>query len=117
MATVIKFCVLLCKYPSETLQMPEAVYGNAEIKKTQVYKCHKWFCHGRTSVDDPHRRQPPTSTMMKTSSVNAILCKVTNEGVFRRTSVHNKAFLVLDLSTIKSSTKKYFVAYGGSSNI
>jgi hypothetical protein len=34
MATIIKFCVLLCKSPSKTLQMLDDVHGNAEIKKT-----------------------------------------------------------------------------------
>jgi hypothetical protein len=30
----IKRCVLLCKYPSETLRMLEETYGKVEMKKT-----------------------------------------------------------------------------------
>jgi hypothetical protein len=34
----IAFCVLLHKFPSETLLMLEA-YGKVAMKKTQVYEC------------------------------------------------------------------------------
>jgi hypothetical protein len=34
----IKFCVLLQKWPSETLQMLEEAYGIVEVKKMQVLR-------------------------------------------------------------------------------
>ncbi|GBM34385.1 hypothetical protein AVEN_219081-1 [Araneus ventricosus] len=37
----IKFCVLLEKSPSETLEMLKKAYGNDAMKKTAVYEWHK----------------------------------------------------------------------------
>jgi hypothetical protein len=41
----IKFCVLLFKSPSETLQTLEEMYGKVAMKKTLVYERHKCFCY------------------------------------------------------------------------
>jgi hypothetical protein len=57
-----KCCVLLNKSPSETLQMLEEAYGEAAMKKTQVYEWYKGFRDGHASVNnDPRCCQPSTS--------------------------------------------------------
>ncbi|GBM87494.1 hypothetical protein AVEN_97363-1 [Araneus ventricosus] len=43
----IKFCVLLQKSPSETLEMLKKAYGNDGMKKMAVYKWRKRFCEGQ----------------------------------------------------------------------
>jgi hypothetical protein len=48
----LKFCILLQKLPSETLQMLEEVYDKAAVRKTQVYEWHKCFPDGRMNVND-----------------------------------------------------------------
>jgi hypothetical protein len=46
----IKFCVLLHKSPSETLQMREKAYGRAAMRKMQVYEWYKHLNDGCASV-------------------------------------------------------------------
>ncbi|XP_054709237.1 protein GVQW3-like [Uloborus diversus] len=59
----IKFCVLLEKSPSETLEMLRKAYGNSAMKKSAVYEWHKRFLGGRTTIEDNVRTgRPSTST-------------------------------------------------------
>ncbi|GBN59300.1 Putative uncharacterized protein FLJ37770 [Araneus ventricosus] len=58
----IKFCVLLEKSPSETLEMLKKAYGNDAMKKTAVYKWHKRFHKGRTNIKDDHGTGHPSSS-------------------------------------------------------
>lgn len=80
----IKFCILLYKFTSKALWIPEEMYGKMPTKKMLVYKWHKRLCDGCVSmmicaVGDHHFWQ-----MTKTSRVCAMLCEVTNERVFSR---------------------------------
>lgn len=59
----IKFCVLLHKSPSETLRLLQEAYGEAAMKKTQVFSWHKRFSEGRVIIKDDQRTgRPSTST-------------------------------------------------------
>ncbi|GBN26218.1 hypothetical protein AVEN_166631-1 [Araneus ventricosus] len=51
----IKFCVLLEKEPSETLEMLKKSYGNDAMKETAVYEWQKRFREGRTNIEDDPR--------------------------------------------------------------
>jgi hypothetical protein len=58
----VKFCILLKKTPKETLEMLREAYGEGAMKKTHVYKWHKRFSDGRTSIqDDPREGRPVKS--------------------------------------------------------
>ncbi|GBN72787.1 hypothetical protein AVEN_139293-1 [Araneus ventricosus] len=50
-----KFCVLLEKSPSETLEMLKKAYGNDAMKETAVYEWQKRFREGRTNIEDDPR--------------------------------------------------------------
>ena len=64
---VVKFCVKLGKYATETFAMLNTAYGDVSMKRTACFKWHERFkggrqlndddeCPGRssTSTDDPH---------------------------------------------------------------
>lgn len=63
----IKFCVLLQKSASETLEMLNQAYGNEAMKKSQVYEWHKRFREGRVSIEDDPRSGRPSTSMTDTN--------------------------------------------------
>ncbi|GBM50580.1 hypothetical protein AVEN_266795-1 [Araneus ventricosus] len=76
----IKFCVLLEKSPSETLEMLNKAYGNDAMKKMAVYEWHMRFREGRTNIeDDPRTGRPPLPPQMKMLSAFEKSCVRTDE--------------------------------------
>ena len=59
----IRFCVLLKKSGTETLQMIQEAYGDQALSKTRVFEWHKKFKDGQESLEDapaPHAGRPST---------------------------------------------------------
>ncbi|GBL86737.1 Putative uncharacterized protein FLJ37770 [Araneus ventricosus] len=76
----IKFCILLEKSPSETLEMLKKAYGSDAIKKTAVYEWHKRFLEGRTNIEDDPRTGPsPLPRQMKMLRAFEKSCVQTDE--------------------------------------
>jgi hypothetical protein len=82
-----KICVLLHKSILETLQLLVEAYSEVAMKKTQVCKWHKHFVMAMqvlmkiNAVGDCQPLQ-----MIKTMSMCAMLCEMTDKRVFRRSS-------------------------------
>ncbi|GBO15495.1 Putative uncharacterized protein FLJ37770 [Araneus ventricosus] len=68
----IKFCVLLEKSPSETLEMLKKAYGNDAMEKTAVYEWHKRFREGRTNIEDDPRPAPARSSSTADENVERV---------------------------------------------
>jgi hypothetical protein len=55
----IKFCVKNGNSTSETLALLTVAYGEYDMKKSSVFKWHRWFKEGLEDVqDDPRSGQP-----------------------------------------------------------
>jgi hypothetical protein len=80
---VLIFCGLLHRC-TETLQMLEEAYDLLAMKKIQVCKWHKHFCDGFMSITARASGDLQLQNIAKTWSMYAVLCKVTDESVFRR---------------------------------
>lgn len=59
----IKFCVLLHKSAAETVLLLNEAYGEASLKKSQVYDWHKRFRDGRESLEDDTRSGRPLTSV------------------------------------------------------
>lgn len=54
--TIIKFCSDLGKTPTETLKMMHTTTRHKDVKRALVFKWHKRFSDGRSSIDDDRGR-------------------------------------------------------------
>ena len=59
----IKFCVILRKTGTETLEMLRQVYAKEALSSVQVFRWHKAFKNGRENVDDEQRSGHPSTTI------------------------------------------------------
>jgi len=57
----IKFCAILGKSVTETLEMIQQDFGDQILSRGQVFQWHARFKTGRTSVDDDEHTGRPTS--------------------------------------------------------
>lgn len=71
----IRFCVLLKKSGTETLQMIQEAYGDQALSKTRVFEWHKKFKDGQESLEDaPRAGRPSTSkTDVNRNTIDAML--------------------------------------------
>lgn len=67
----IRFCVLLDKTPSQTLEMLQQAYKEQAMGKTQVFEWHKRFREGKNDLEDAPRPGRPSTSKTETN-VNTI---------------------------------------------
>ena len=59
---MIKFCAILGKSGSETLQLLRTAYGDAVLSSAQVFRWHKVLKDGRESAEDEQRTGRPSTS-------------------------------------------------------
>ena len=77
--SVIKFCVLSNKSPSETVHDLKKAYGSSSLSRSTIFMWHKRFAEGRSDIKDDVRSGRPQD--VRTSrSIENVHYILSNEG-------------------------------------